>query len=99
MSVSANNRAGSPAAAHGLEPRLAGLHDAVLEQLLEVATYGGRGQVEALRESRRRGRSVDQDRPGDTFAGRPVRGRLRVLVHFHNTSVTLMPEHIQPRLP
>ena len=98
MSVSANNLAGRPRPRTRLEPRLAGLHDAVLEQLVEVAAYGGRGQVEPLGESRRRGRSVDQDRPGDTLAGRLVRGRLHVLVHFHNTSVPLMPEHIQPRV-
>ena len=79
--------------------RVAGLDVTLLDQLVEVPADRSRGQVQPLREGRRGGRPVDQDGPGDALAGRPVRGRCDVLVHFHNTSVTLMVHPFQPRVP
>ena len=60
------------AAAGGLAARLARLDGALLEQLVEVAADGGRGQVEPLGERRRGGGSVDEDRPGDPLTRRLV---------------------------
>ena len=78
-SVSANDLGRPAAAAGGLAARLAGLDRALLEQLVEVAAYGGRGQVEPLGEGRGGRGSVDEDRPGDALARRlvvPVHGLL-----------------------
>jgi hypothetical protein len=67
-----------------LGARLARLDRAVVDQLVEVAAHGGRRQVEPLAERSRRGRTVDEDRPGHAVARRPV------LLEYHNTSVPLM---------
>ena len=60
------------AAAGGLAARLARLDGALLEQLVEVAAYGGRGEVEPLGEGRGGRGSVDEDRPGDALTRRLV---------------------------
>ena len=72
------------AAAVRLGARLARLDRAVLDQLVEVAAYGGGRQVQPLAERGRGGRSVDEDRPGHALP------RRLVLLEYHNTSVPLM---------
>ena len=79
------------AAAVRLGARLAGLHRAVLDQLVEVAAYGGGRQVQPLAERRRGGRSFDEDRPGHAMP------RRLVFLEYHNTSVPLMERGVQGR--
>ena len=71
-SVSANTFAGRPRPRARGQPRLAGHEGALVDQLVEVAAYGGRGQREALGEGRGRRGTVDHDRPHDALARRLV---------------------------
>ena len=89
--MSANTLAGRPAAAVRLAARLARLDGAVVDQLVEVAAYGGRRQVEPLAERGRRGGPVDEDRPGHALP------RRLVVLEYHNTSVPLMDGALQGR--
>ena len=93
----------SATSADAAAARLPGLQGAVLEEVVQVTAYGGRGELETLGERRSCGGAVDHDRPHHTLA----RG-LVVLVlpragqvsgDFHNTSVPLMPRGIQIRRP
>ena len=81
------------AAAVRLGARLARLDRAVLDQLVEMAAYGGGREVQPLAERRRGGRSFDEDRPGHAMP------RRLVLLEYHNTSVPLMRRALQGRSP
>ena len=87
----------SAAAAGRRRARLARLERALGEQLVEVTAYGGRGQVEPLREVGRGRRTADQDRPDDALTRRLVARRQGPL-EFHNTSVPLLPWALQVRV-
>ena len=84
------------ASADRADARLAGLEGALVDQLVEVAAYGGGSQLEALGERHGRGGTVDQDRPYDALARRLVVSG-DGLHDFHNTSVPLLVEGIQIR--
>ena len=90
---------GGPAAPPGGGgARLARLEHALLEEVVEVAAYGGRGQVEPLGESGGGRGPVDQDRAHDSLARRLVAGRHELaLVEFHNISVPLLLRPLQVR--
>ncbi len=61
---------GRPAAAPGaVDPRLAGLDRTLGQHLVEVATDGGRGQLQTLREDGRRAGAELEQRPGHPLAG------------------------------
>lgn len=63
---------------------------ALLEQLVEVPSYGGGSEVEPLGESRGGRGSVDEDRPRDALARRLVVPMHGLVLEFHNTSVPLL---------
>ena len=90
---------GGPAtAARGDAAGLARLEHPLLEEVVEVAAYGGRREVEPLGQSGGGGGSVDQDRAHDSLARRLVAGGLGLaLLEFHNNSVPLLFRGIQVR--
>ena len=92
LSVSAEDAGRAAASAGAVDALLGGLDGALLDQVVEVAAYGGRRQVEALGQVGGRGGAVLEDRLHHPRARRSVPlgdgdGRPGEL---HNTIVTLM---------
>ena len=69
---------------------VASLDRALLDEVVEVTAYGGRGQVETLSERGCGGGPVDQDRPRDALPRRLIAFLVSRVHVFHNTSVTLL---------
>ena len=81
--------AGGPAASAGAEDALLDRLDrSFLEQLLKMAAYGGRRQLESQRQICCCGRAVLKDRSGHARAGRRVGNSHSI--EFHNTIVALI---------
>ncbi len=88
-------RATASAGASLVRARLAQLDQTVLEHVVEVATYGGRGQQQLLSEDRRAARTTLEDGPRDALARRRVGADVEGVVDFHNTSVPLLLRPLQ----
>ena len=87
----------TPTTSRRVVPRLSSLDVTLLDELIQVPTYGGRGELEPLREGRGGGRSLHEDRPNDALPRCLVSAPGSVLVEFHNTSVPLMVQPFQVR--
>ena len=79
--------------------RLARLDRTLVEELVEVAPHGRRGQLEPLGEAGRGRGAVVEDRPDDALTRRLVVCPLGGFLEFHNTSVPLIREPLQVRPP
>ena len=66
---------GAAARARAVDPLLAGLHDVVGDQCVEVAAHGGGGQPQPPGQLGDGRRAVVQDGPRDPVAGGPLTGR------------------------
>jgi hypothetical protein len=83
-------------------PLLASLQEALVEQVVEMAAYGGGGQVQASRDVGRGGGTLLQDRLRHALTRRRVvvdrpRGSRSSRV-FHNANVVLLVSSIQRRV-
>ena len=75
---------GTPSAPHRGSPDVAGLDGAIGQQLIQMATDRGWGQIKTIRKGGCRRRAVDMDGPHDALTRRTIGIR-----HFHNDSVAL----------
>ena len=93
----APTRGADMAAAHAGVPWLPGLDGAFLEQVVEVAAYGGRREAQPHGQVCRGGRAVLQQRPRHPLTRRPVPHRegRGSCGEFHYASVTLMAERFK----